>query len=411
MAKRIIPRAWQWLWDRASPTVDPHEIEEILEKARHALPTPVFWLLGKTEQGKTSIVRAITGRDDAEIGKGFRACTRTASVYAYPDEQGCFLRFLDTRGLGEVGYDPSDDLAAFAGQSHIVIVVLKAMDHAQQDTLSALRAIRKRRPHWPVIVCQTALHEGYAGRPEHVVPYPFAQPSLPDSVPQELARSLHAQREWFVDQPARFVPLDFTFADHNQRVYEPADYGLDALWEAIEAAVPLGLREMVRNNIAIRKRLHDAYFDTAHPHILVYAGAAGGAGAIPVPYIDVPIVLSLQAKLFHTVATIYGQPMSAGQMATIASGLGVGYLARFGVRELAKLIPLPGVGSVVSGAFAAASTYALGIALCEYFGHVLDGNVPDAKMFRGWYRAAFAAAKPRFRKTIPLPAAVERETK
>jgi uncharacterized protein (DUF697 family) len=401
----MIPSAWRWLWDRASPKVDPQQIEEILEKARHALPTPVFWLLGKTEQGKTSIVRALTGRNDAEIGKGFRACTPAASMYAYPDEQGCFLRFLDTRGLGEVGYDPQADLDAFAGQSHVIVVVLKAMDHAQQETLAALRAFRNHRPQWPVIVCQTALHEGYVGQAEHVVPYPFGQEPLPDTVPQELARSLRAQREWFVDRPPRFVPLDFTFADHNQRVYEPADYGLDALWEAIEAAVPLGLREMVRTNIAIRKRLHDAYFDTAHPHILVYAGAAGGAGAIPLPYIDVPIVLSLQAKLFHTLATIYGQPLSAGQMATIASGLGIGYLARFGLRELAKLIPLPGVGSVVSGAFAAASTYALGIALCEYFGQVMDGNVPDAKRFRGWYQEAFAAAKVRFRKTLPTSTA------
>ena len=402
----MISRAWRWLWDRAVPKVNQQQIDEILEKARRSLPTPVFWLLGKTEQGKTSIVRALTGRNDAEIGRGFRACTRTASVYAYPDEAGCFLRFLDTRGLGEVGYDPTPDLEAFVGQSHILIVVLKALDHAQQDTLSALRAIRRHRPQWPVIVCQTALHEGYAGDVEHLVPYPFAEEPFPDTVPHELARSLRAQREWFADQPVRFVPLDFTFSDHNQRVYAPADYGLDALWEAIEAAVPLGLREMVRNNIAIRKRLHDAYFDTAHPHIMAYAGAAGGAGAIPLAYIDVPIVLSLQAKLFHTLAAIYGQPLSAGQMATIASGLGVGYLARFGVRELAKLIPVPGVGSVVSGAFAAASTYALGIALCEYFGHVLDGNVPDAKMFRGWYREAFAAAKPRFRKSVPSSTAV-----
>ncbi len=222
-------------------------------------------------------------------------------------------------------------------------------------------------------------------------------------MPHELARSLSAQREWFNNEPVRFVPLDFTFADHGQRVYEPADYGLDALWRAIEAAMPLGLREMVRNNIAVRKRLHDTYFDAAHPHVLIYAGAAGGAGAIPVPYIDVPVVLAIQAKLFHTIGAIYGQPMNAQQMATIASGLGIGYFARFGVRELAKLIPVPGVGSAISGAFAMASTYGLGIALCEYFGHVRDGNVPDAKMFRGWYQEAFTAAKQRFRKP-PQPA-------
>jgi uncharacterized protein (DUF697 family) len=389
---------WLWLWNQISPQVDSRQIEHILAEAKQSLPTPVFWLLGKVQQGKTSIIRALSGRNDAEIGKGFRACTRTSRVYAYPDEEGCFLRFLDTRGLGEVGYDPAEDLEVFADQSHCVIVVINAMDQAQQDVLRALQTIRRERPHWPVVVCQTTLHAGYPGEAGHVVPYPYDESPLPESVPHELARSLLAQRQWFEQEPVQFVPLDFTFADHGQRVYEPADYGLDALWQAIEAAMPLGLREMVRNNIAVRKRLHDTYFDAAHPHVLVYAGAAGGAGVIPVPYIDVPVVLAIQAKLFHTIGAIYGQPMNVQQMATIASGLGIGYFARFGVRELAKLIPIPGVGSAISGAFAMASTYGLGIALCEYFGHVRDGNVPDAKMFRGWYHEAFAAAKQRFRQ-------------
>lgn len=387
---------WLRLWKRISPQVDSRQIEEILAEAKTSLPTPVFWLLGKVQQGKTSIVRALTGRSDAEIGKGFRACTRTSQVYAYPDEEGCFLKFLDTRGLGEAGYDPAEDLKVSADQSHCILVVLNAMDHAQQDVLTALRDIRHVRPQWPVVVCQTTLHDGYPGGAGHILPYPYGQAPLPDSVPHELARSLAAQRAWFDREPVRFVPLDFTYADHRQQVYEPSDYGLDALWETLEAAVPLGLREMVRTNIAVRKRLHDTYFDTAHASILVYAGAAGGAGVIPVPYIDVPIVLAIQARLFHTIGAIYGQPTSVQQMAAIASGLGIGYLARFGVRELAKLIPIPGVGSAISGAFAAASTYGLGIALCEYFGRVMDGTVPDAKMFRGWYQEAFAAAKQRY---------------
>ena len=130
---------WLWLWKRVSPQVDSRQIETILAEAKHSLPTPVLWMLGKVQQGKTSIIRGLSGRSDAEIGKGFRACTRTSHVYAYPDEEGCFLKFLDTRGLGEVGYDPADDLEAFADQSHCIIVVLNAMDHAQQEVLHALR--------------------------------------------------------------------------------------------------------------------------------------------------------------------------------------------------------------------------------------------------------------------------------
>jgi uncharacterized protein (DUF697 family) len=393
---RSVESLWLRLWQRIAPQVDPRRIDDILDEARRSLPTPVVWMLGKVQQGKTSILRTLTGHTEAEIGKGFRPCTRTSRVYAYPDEGGCFLKFLDTRGLGEVGYDPAEDIKVFGDQSHCLLVTMKAMDHAQQDVLSALEVVRRQRPHWPVIVCQTTLHEAYAADQEHVLPYPYGRDSLPASVPNALMRSLAVQRGWFTEAPVRFVPLDFTFADHGQRVYEPADYGLDALWDALETAMPLGLREMVRNNIAVRKRLRDAYFDVAHSHILVCATAAGGAGAIPVPYIDVPIVLAIQAKLFHTIGLIYGQPMDAQQMATIVGGLGIGYAARFGVRELVKLIPVPGVGSVISGAFAMASTYGLGIALCEYFGHVRNGNVPDAKMFRGWYREAFATARRRF---------------
>jgi uncharacterized protein (DUF697 family) len=397
----IIDSVWRFLLEKAlNPKPDEVELQAILGKAKAALPTPVFWLLGKIQQGKTSIIRALTERSDAEIGKGFCACTRTSSVYSFPTEEDCLLRFMDTRGLGEINYDPAEDLNLFSGQSHCLIVVVKVMDHAQNEVLSALKSITKAHPHWPIIVCQTTLHEGYPCGIGHCVPYPYRQAAMANTVPHDLTRSLMTQRELFAGESVQFVPLDFTFSDHGQWVYPPGDYGLDALWEAIETAVPLGLRDMVRCDNEIRKQLHDAYFDTAHKHILVYATAAGGAGLIPLPYVDVPLVLSIQAKLFHTVGAIYGQPMNIQQMATIISGLGAGYLSRFGVRELTKLIPVPGVGSAISGVFAAASTYALGIALCEYFGHLRDGNVPDAKRFRGWYQEAFATAKKRFHKSV-----------
>ena len=159
--------------------------------------------------------------------------------------------------------------------------------------------------------------------------------------------------------------------------------------------MPLGLKEMVRTTNEIRGHLHAAYFDAAHPHVLAYAAAAGGAGAIPLPYVDLPLVLAIQAKLFHTVASIYGQSIDLAQMAALAGALGGRFLLRLASRELAKAIP--GLGSAISGAFAAASTYGLGIALCEYYSHVLDGDVPDPSQFRQWYDEGFAAARRRFR--------------
>src|SRR5579872_2345284 len=124
LAMGTIKAIWKGVWDRfAFPKVSDAELERCFQKARHKLPVPVFWLLGKPQSGKTSLIRALTGNTRAEIGNGIRPCTRTAREYPFPSENDCILRFLDTRGLGEVNYDPSDDIAQFQGQAHLLIVV------------------------------------------------------------------------------------------------------------------------------------------------------------------------------------------------------------------------------------------------------------------------------------------------
>ena len=62
----------------------PPDLEATLADLRKKTPTPVFWLLGKTQSGKTSLVRYLTGAEDAAIGSGFRPCTRTSRTYPFP---------------------------------------------------------------------------------------------------------------------------------------------------------------------------------------------------------------------------------------------------------------------------------------------------------------------------------------
>ncbi|HEY1065921.1 MAG TPA: DUF697 domain-containing protein, partial [Pirellulales bacterium] len=280
--------------------------------------------------------------------------------------------------------------------------VMSAVDHAQQPIMEALRKIHARRPDYPIIVAQTCLHFAYPNPLDpHVNPYPF--PVLhtgqewvpPPEVPLNLGRTLAAQRAMFKDIPARFVPIDFTLPEDG---FDPPWYGLDALTATIEEVLPMGLRAMLTNMAETRAKFRDVYLRAAHPHVVSYAAAAGAAAAVPVPLVDLPLVAAIQFKMGQAIASIYNQDLSRERLREIIGGMGLAFITRLGFRELLKFIP--GVGSVVSAAYASASTYALGRTLCAYFSYGLHGDMPDPVVFQKLYQDELAAAKTRFRDSV-----------
>jgi uncharacterized protein (DUF697 family)/predicted GTPase len=366
-----------------NPGVDA-EAEQAIGAIHASLPTPVFWLLGKTQSGKSAIIRTLTHSTAVEVGNGFKPCTRTARFFDYPDGESALLRFLDTRGLSEAGYDPGEDMAWCERQAHLLIVVVKAMDHQLETLLAALRQIRKAHPDWPLIVAQTTLHEGYPNRSaNHHQPYPFSSESIDHAVPADLRVSLLKQRQVFAGLNARFVPLDFTFPEDG---YEPADYGIDALWYAIEAALPLGLRGMLDIS-----RINDVYAKAAHAHIVGYATLAGCAAAIPLPVASLSTVLILQGKMFHSIASIYGLPLTRQSISEIVGAIGLGVLSGMGGRELLKLVPYYGqtVAAGMAGVYTAAVSYALGKTLCFYFGHTRQGEALSPEALNALFKQEF----------------------
>ncbi|MCQ8130719.1 GTPase [Methylomonas rivi] len=372
-----------------SPQVDDVKINAWLEGIRATLPTPVFWLLGKTQSGKTSLIRALTGDSRAQIGNGMQSCTRSAFAYDFPNSENPILKFLDTRGFGEVDYDPKDDIELFREQTQVVIVVIKAMDHAQHAVIDTLRKILKSKPHWPVIVVQTALHEGYPNHAfEHIAPYPFQNENWPALVPVDLKRSLLAQRELFKGINAQFVPVDFTLPEDQ---YHPMYYGLEAFWYSLETAMPHGMVGLLHHMRDLRLELFDIYEQTAMPHIMTYSVLAGAAGAIPVPLVDIPLVTLLQMKMLQTLASIYRYPLNGEHVAEIGGALGISFLTNWGRRELIKLVP--GFGAPISALLTAATTFALGKTLIIYFQSKRNGLVLGKQHFQTVYAEQLTAGK------------------
>lgn len=155
----MIERIRQKFRDWFSTKDQDAALHQRLEDLRKTVPVPFFWLLGKTQSGKTTLVKYLTGADEAEIGHGFKPCTKTSGRYDFPSSEAPLLTFIDTRGLDEPGYDASEDIATFDAQTHVVVVTVKALDHAQENLLATLSKIRTAKPSRPVLLVLTCLHE------------------------------------------------------------------------------------------------------------------------------------------------------------------------------------------------------------------------------------------------------------
>lgn len=374
----------------------------LAETAR--LNAPVVWLLGKVQSGKTSVIRAITQSTDAEIGDGFRPCTRTSRIYAFPAETPV-LRFLDTRGLGESTYDPAEDLAFNEANAHLILTTMRAMDPSQGAVVDTLRKVRARHPDWPIVVAQTSLHDAYRPGEGHILPYPFEAGSPREAVeriPTDLMRSLAYQRTLFDDLPGKgpllFVPVDLTRSDDR---LPPSDYGLDALTEALAGVAPAGMLAALS---AMPGFEADPKARSADPIVMGHAMAAAGSDLVPIPVAGAIAASTIQARMLSQLGGLYGIAWDRRAYAELTAALGAGTLARvatgIGVRQLAKFLPVYGqtAGAAASAAASFAVTYALGKAAVAYLHGRRLGNTDTksvAAIYQQALRDAFRMAKER----------------
>jgi uncharacterized protein (DUF697 family) len=327
---------------------------------------PVIWLLGKTGAGKSSLVQALTGQSDAEIGRGFQPCTRSALAYDFPPDQP-LLRFLDTRGLGEAAYDPAEDLAACRTASHVVMVVCRLDDPVQGEVAEALADVTKAEPGMRAILVLT-------GR--DLLPDAGAASRARGTIAATMARA--ARR----DLPVAEIALP--------RGASPDAEGLAEVRRHLLAALPAAGLLLARERITTAE---EAAFETVKPRVLFYAGIAGVSDVAPV--LGAVSVPATQVAMLRELGARYGVPWERNTLSAFLGALGLGIGARFagsfGLRQLAKLIPVYGqsVGAVAAGSVSFATTYALGRVAAYFLHHRAAGRLPDEAELRATYARAF----------------------
>ncbi len=370
----MLKRAAKTIYESVINPPSDEELSKVWQQADILIPS--IWLLGKTGAGKSSIVQSLTGNDRAEVGNGFQPCTQTSSAYDYPVDQPV-LRFLDTRGLGEVDYDPKEDIQALGAQSNALLIVARVRDPEQHYVIDALKKIKKS--------CESLK------RDEVLVVHTGVSEISDERDRQKALEWNHAQFE-----KAWGKSLDFCSFDTNVGGIdlESMDRSSEELEEKLRIIVPTLQLWLKKENM---KGAEQENFNRLSTQVLWYAGVAAATDAIPLAgLVTVP---ATQGKMLHSLAQQYGITWDSRMYSEFATALGFGfgiaYLGSLAGRQLMKLIP--GFGQVVGSATAAsisfASTYALGRTGCYYLYYAKTGEELQPGALKDVYMQAMSDGK------------------
>jgi len=374
-----------WKWRNTQPKSDEEYAKQI-ESLRETVPVPGIWLFGKTGSGKSSVVRYLTGAEDATIGEGYRPETKTSRRYDFPNPIEPLLTFLDTRGLAEASYDPREDIEQFTVSTQLMIVTIRVTDHALDSVLDPLRRIRNSSSDRPILLVLTCLHEAMGNEDISDGVDPFAKSVDKEAsatpIPESLQTLIDAKIEQFAGLHDEVIPIDLTRLEDD---FADPEFGGGRLKDAILSRLPHAYRQALLAIDELRTEGESTRTQQARWQILGSSALAGTAGAVPVPWVDIPVVLGIQAHLAVKIAKIYDQELTAARWAVISSAAGGRIAVRLAIREALKFIPL--VGMAVGAASSFAFTYALGMSWDWYFADLRKGNVPSPELLKDVFAA------------------------
>ncbi|HWL09328.1 MAG TPA: hypothetical protein VNQ76_13050, partial [Planctomicrobium sp.] len=226
------------------------------------------------------------------------------------------------------------------------------------------------------------LHDAYPGQ-QHPADDPFDRSPfpLPEGIHEDLRRSLQKQYERFKGLVSCAVPIDITPKEEG---FDQSSFGSDRLKATIIESLPNAYRQTLRQLEEVVAPLKDHTRKQAMPVILGTSTLAATAAAVPVPWIDIPVVMGLQTHLAYKLARIHRQRLDAQTIAHVSGGLGGRVVVQLAIRESLKFIPWVGMAANAAAAFA--YTFAGGMVWNWYFTEVRKGHVPTESELKSVFK-------------------------
>lgn len=336
--------------------IDVEGVKEEAAKAVKEIGRFTVLIAGSTGAGKSTLINAVFHGDFAKTGQG-RPVSQAAKEYSEP---GIPLTIIDTKGI-EIG-DRDATRALLIDEIRQRRQRTDASEHVHVAWLCIEEGPRRVEDFHTALAREIA---GFGIPVILVITKARADRDTDGNSFKEVARGLAPAAKEIV----RVRALKET---DDEGVTKPP-MGLLALIEATERLIPEGHRQAF---IAAQKIDFNTKKTYAHKVVLTSVAAAAAIGLVPIPFSDAVLLVPLQVAMMAKISVIFGLSLSGQKLVQLVSGILstiAGTLAgRAIVTGLLKLIP--GFGTLVGGAIAAATAAALTSALGEAYIAVLAAS-------------------------------------
>ena len=360
------------------------EIKKLVEESR----PPVFYLIGRSGHGKSSLINALAGKKVAEVGN-IKPTTFESTVYeiTFPERYAVW-RVIDSRGLFETtspeGGAPADTIEKIKQdikhyKPDIIIHVISAPEirNLAKD-LEVFDEIWKEIKssegiEVPVLIVLTKVDT--LGNPREWPPeeYPKKAGLIGEALNYFIFEVLHNGLQ--VEYIDKNVPYKGLLLKYQEKMPYLAIIPVCALeedrWNIENLAYVIGdyLPKSAHLDFVQAQRRKGLLKKISSNLINKFSVIAGGIGTTPIPVSDIFILTPLQILLIAIIGGLSCKPVSEETVTEYLTAAGINIGVGYGLRELARQLVklIPGVGSIASGTIAALGTYAIGKAAELYF--------------------------------------------